>query len=116
MLALRVVIAAICIALGTVVIGWWTVPLVAFVYGVVSRGTRSPGVTAALAAALAWGGYLGITALGGAPIALLATRLALSMQLPTWGPWVATLLFPATLAGLASYLGARVGAHYLTTP
>jgi hypothetical protein len=36
------------------------------------------------------------------------------MQLPAWAPLVATLAFPALLAGLAAYLGARVGARYLT--
>jgi hypothetical protein len=116
MLALRIIIIAACIALGTVILGWWMVPILAFVYGIVARGTKRPGSTAALAAALAWGGYLAITALSGAPVGLLGTRLALSMQLPVWGPIVATLVFPALLAGLASYLGARVGAHYLTTP
>jgi hypothetical protein len=116
MFALRLVIAAVCIALGTVLVGWWSVAIVAVIYGVVARGTKTPGLSAALAAALAWGGYLGITAIGGAPVATLATRLALSMQLPTWGPWVATLTFPALIAGFASYLGARAGSHYLTTP
>ena len=116
MFVIRLVIVAVCIALGTVILGWWTVPVLAFIYGVVARGTRKPGSTAAFAAALAWGGYLGITALSGAPVGPLGTRLALSMQLPVWGPFVATLVFPALLAGLASYLGARVGAHYLTTP
>lgn len=116
MLAIRLLITAICIALGTVMFGWWTVPIVAFLYGVWARGTKAPGTSAALAAALAWGGYLAITAFGGAPVVTFATRLALSMQLPTWGPWMATLAFPALISGLASYLGARAGAHYLTTP
>ena len=114
--SLRLVILAICVALGTVLVGWWSVPLVGALYGVVSRGTARPGRGAALAAALAWGGYLAITALGGAPVWALATRLAQSMELPAWGLLAATLGFPAVLAGLASYLGARVGSHYLSAP
>lgn len=116
MAALRLLILAASVALGTVVAGWWSVPLVAAAYGVASRRTHRPGRTAAAAGALAWGGYLTVTALTGAPVWALATRLAVSMQLPSWGLFVATLVFPAVLAGLASYLGARVGSHYLSAP
>lgn len=116
MIALRLIILAAVIALGTVLLGWWAVPLVGGAYGVLARRSRLPGTTAALAGAVAWGGYLAIVLLGGAPVAEFAGRFAASLQLPAWSPIVATLTYPALLAGLASYLGARMGGRYLSSP
>lgn len=113
MAVLRVVIVALVIALGTVLLGWWAVPLVAAAYGGVARRSRLPGLTAAAGAALAWGGYLGIAMLGGAPVGRFAPSLALSMQFPAWAPFAATLAFPALLAAPAAYLGARLVGRYL---
>lgn len=107
---------AVGIALGTILLGWWSVPLVALVYGMALRRSRFPGVTAAASAAIAWGGYLGLAVIGGAPVGRFGGELAASMQLPGWVPFAATLVFPAVLAGLASYLGARVGGRYLPSP
>ena len=101
MAILRMLILAIVIALGTILLAWWAVPLVAAVYGVLMHRTRRPGLTAAV---------------GGAPVGRFGSALAASMQLPGWGPLTATLVFPALLAGLAAYLGARVGGRYLTAP
>lgn len=114
MTALRILMLAIAIALGTILVGWWTVPIVALVYGVLLRGSAHPGATAAAGGAMAWGGYLGLAVIGGAPVGGFASSLAAAMQLPGGIPLVATLLFPALLAGLAAYLGARVGGRYLS--
>jgi hypothetical protein len=116
MSALRILILALFVALGTILIGWWAVPVVALAYGVLARARKRPGAVAALAAALGWGGYLAVMSFGGAPVGALATRLSVSMQLPAWGVLALTLAFPAFLAGTASYLGARLGARYLTPP
>ncbi len=116
MAILRMLILAIVIALGTILLAWWAVPLVAAVYGVLMHRTRRPGLTAAVGGALAWGGYLALASVGGAPVGRFGSALAASMQLPGWGPLTATLVFPALLAGLAAYLGARVGGRYLTAP
>jgi len=115
MAVLRIVIVAIALALGTTLAGWWAVPVVALAYGVVMHRTSRPGLTAAVAGALAWGGYLVLASVGGAAIRPFAAALGTSMQLPAWAPLVATLVFPALLAGLAAYLGARVGGRYLTS-
>jgi len=114
MAILRTLILALVIALGTVVLAWWAVPLVAGAYGVLMHRSRHPGFTAAGGGALAWGGYLGLASLGGAPVGSFASSLSASMQLPGWAPLTATLVFPALLAGLAAYLGARAGGRYLT--
>ena len=114
MTVLRTIVLAVLLALGTVLVAWWAVPLVAAAFGAITHATRRPGLSAAVAGVLAWGGYLGIAALGGAPVGVFGVRLAASMQLPGWAPITATILFPAVLAGLASYLGARVGGRYLS--
>ncbi len=111
---LRTIMLAIGIALGTILVGWWSVPLVAVVYGVLLRGTRHPGLPAAAGGAMAWGGYLGLAVVGGAPVGGFASSLAAAMQLPGWAPLTVTLAYPAVLAGLAAYLGARVGGRYLS--
>lgn len=116
MLLLRMAILAIVVALGTVVVGWWTIPVAGAVFGLVARGTRRPGLAAAGAGAMAWGGYLAIAAVGGAAVGTFGVKLASAMQLPAWVPIVVTLVFPATLAGLAAYLGARLGGRYLSPP
>jgi hypothetical protein len=114
MAAFRLLIVAIALALGTTLAGWWAVPVVALAYGVVMHRTKRPGLTAAAAGALAWGGYLLLASIGGASVRPFAAALGTSMQLPAWAPLAATLVFPALLAGLAAYLGARVGGRYLT--
>jgi hypothetical protein len=114
MVLLRLCMLAIALALGTTLLGWWAVPSVAFAYSLVMHRTPRPGFAAAAGGALAWGGYLVLASVGGAALRPFASALGTSMQLPAWAPLVATLAFPALLAGLAAYLGARVGARYLT--
>ncbi|MGQ0650205.1 MAG: hypothetical protein ACT4P7_21895 [Gemmatimonadaceae bacterium] len=104
---LHLVILALTIALGTVLLGWWAVPVLAALYGLVARETRRPGLVAAVAAAAAWGGYLSILSFGGAPVSRFAGDLAHAMSLPVWAPHLATMLFPALLAGPAAWLSAR---------
>jgi ABC-type xylose transport system permease subunit len=108
MTILRLVLLAVVIALGTVLAGWWIVPVIGAGYGVLSKSTRFPGFTAAAAGALAWGGYLSALALGGAPVGAFSARVALSMGVPAPVPALATLLLPALLAGLAAYAAARL--------
>lgn len=111
----RLLIVAIALALGTTLVAWWAVPVVALAYGLVMHRTPRPGLTAALGGALAWGGYLLLASVGGSAIRPFAAALATSMQLPAWAPLAATLAFPAALAGLAAYLGERVGGRYLSS-
>ncbi|MBC7895369.1 MAG: hypothetical protein H7066_08135, partial [Cytophagaceae bacterium] len=62
---LRLLILAIAIALGTVLVAWWTVPILAAAYGLLAAGTKRPGLLAAAAAVAGWGGYLSILSFGG---------------------------------------------------
>lgn len=108
MTLLRILILAIVTALGTILLSWWIVPIVAAAYGVTARGTARPGLVAAAGAAAGWGGYLSLLSFAGASMARFAGDLAHAMNLPTWAPHMATLLFPALLAGPAAHLTARL--------
>lgn len=108
MTVLRMVILAVAVALGTVLVAWWVVPILGAVFGLLSRKSASPGLVAALGGALGWGGYLAIVSFG-APVGEFGRQLGQAMQLPSWAPMAATLLFPALLAGPAAWLTARVG-------
>ncbi len=107
---LKILIIAIVMTIGTVLVGWLAVPVLGAAYGVLAarQRDRRPGRQAALAAALAWGGYLGMSGFGGAPVISFGVMLGRAMQLPAATPWIATLLFPAVLAGLSAYLAAQL--------
>ncbi|MCC6317793.1 MAG: hypothetical protein IT361_08890 [Gemmatimonadaceae bacterium] len=103
---LRFLILTMVIALGTVLVAWWVVPVAGAAYGLLG-GRGRPALVAAAAGAAAWGGYLSILSFGGAPVTRFAGDLAHAMTLPSWAPHVATLAFPALLAGSAAALTAR---------
>lgn len=108
MTLLRLLIVAIAVALGTVILAWWIVPITGAAYGVLARDTGRPGLIAGLGAAAGWGGYLSIVSMGGAPIFRFAGDLAHAMQLPAWAPYVATLAFAALLAGPGAVVAAEL--------
>jgi hypothetical protein len=89
------------VAAGSIIAGWWTVPVLAAVWVRVVPRLRGAVRSCMLGAALGWGLLLGRTALEG-PVALLARRAGGVLELPGWGLLVATLLFPALLAGAAA--------------
>ena len=100
-LVLAVVMAGL-----TLLYGWWTVPIVAFVWGL-AAGRWSPraAALAALAAALAWGALLGVDALGGR-LGGLGTLFGTIAKQPRAVFFALSLLFPAVLAWSAAALGA----------
>lgn len=97
-------------------LGWWTVPLVAALWGVLRPGFPRPILAAALAALAGWAVWLGIDFIV-APDALgrIGSRAAAIMQLPSPLFFLLTLLFPALLGwssaalacGLANLLAPR---------
>lgn len=116
MTLLRVLILSIVLALGTVLLAWWIVPMIGVGYGVVMHRARRPGLEAAVAGAVAWGGYLGALSIGGAPVGAFGGKLAGAMGLPGAVPYIATLLFPALLAGLAATAAAGTYAKFAAKP
>jgi hypothetical protein len=101
--ALRIVAFASLAAGGTVLGGWWTVPILAAIWVRVLPSDRRPVRTTALGAALGWLILVGMAALHG-PAPALAARLSAVLELPRWGFPAATILFPALLAATAALL------------
>ena len=95
------VVFAALVALGTILGGWWTVPVLAALWVRMLPRLRSRVRSCMLGAALGWGGLLGWTAMEG-PVGLVATRVGGVLELPGWGMVLVTLLFPALLAGAAA--------------
>jgi hypothetical protein len=98
---LRTIVFAGLVAAGTVAVGWWTVPVLAAVWVRVAPRARGAVRACMLGAALGWAFLVGWTAVEG-PVELLARRAGGVLELPGWGLLVATLLFPALLAGAAA--------------
>jgi hypothetical protein len=102
---LLVLVLAADFALFTWLVGWWTVPVMGLLHGLVLRRELTPGRASALAAAMAWGALLLAYGVSGHRLAPLADRLAALLQLPAAGLFAVTLLLPAILGGTAAALG-----------
>jgi hypothetical protein len=100
---LRIVVFAVLTAGGTVLGGWWVVPVLASGWVLGFPSDRHPVRTTVVGAALGWGAVLGVDAMSG-PVAAVASSLAATMGLPRGGFVAATMLFPALLAGAAALL------------
>ena len=93
------IVLVVVFGLGTVLLGWWTVPLAAAAWGViVGRGAWGGAAAAALTA---WAILLIDKALAG-PLTLLAGKLAGIFGLPGLVMFVLTLAFPAVVAAAAA--------------
>jgi hypothetical protein len=90
-------------ALGTGVLGWWSVPAIGLLYGILARPGRGQGLLAGVAALAAWAVLLLWTATQG-PVGLLTTKLAGIMRMPGPALYVITLMFPFFLAGCSTGL------------
>lgn len=104
---LEIAVLAGLIAVATVWIGWWTVPLVGAGWGFARHGEPLVGTTAAVSASLAWVVLLGIMAAQG-PVGLLARRVGGVFGIPGWAFLALALVFPALLAGAAAVAAGTV--------
>ena len=98
---LRLVVLSVAFAVGTALLGWWTVPLLAAIWGVIAHRVPRTGVLAGIAAALAWGALL-LKAAGAPSFAALIDAIAGVMQSPPASLIAVTLVFPALLAWSAA--------------
>lgn len=89
-------------AVTTFGLGWWSVPLVAAAWGLVSRSNRKA-LFAALAALGGWTTLLLLDVVRG-PVATMGLQLGGVMHLPAFGLYAFTLIFPALLAWCAASL------------
>ncbi len=86
---------------GTVMFGWWTIPLIGLIWGVIAPSKLQTGATAAMAAALSWGLLLSWTATQG-PVGALARRVGSIFGVPSVAFFGITLTLAAVLAGSAT--------------
>jgi hypothetical protein len=98
----KVVLLAELFAVATYALGWWTVPVVAAVYAIMSRDSNRARV-AALCAGAGWATLLLLDSLRG-PVGNMAVRLGGIMGLPGYVLLILTLVFPALLAWCAAAL------------
>ncbi len=104
---LRLGLLALAIALATVFLGWWSVPTIGVLWGVVARRGTHPGFMAAGAATLAWTALLFLVAVQG-PMWDLADKVGGILAIPGWLFIFITVAFPAVLAGTAAVVGGEV--------
>jgi hypothetical protein len=102
-----VVVGASVVALGTFAAGWLVPVAWGVVVGIFWAGDR-PGRKAAAASALAWALLLIAIAAAGFPIAVLASRLAGALGVPSPALVAVTVLFPAVLSGCAAVLAGEL--------
>ncbi len=107
-IALRLVFLALVFALGTAWYGWWSIPVIAFVYSLMDRAQWHRGWLTAAAAILAWGGILVYGVLHSPASWANSQRIAAMLQVQPWFLVALTLLFAAALAGPAAVLGAAI--------
>ena len=90
-------------AVGTAVVGWWIVPILAALWMRVLPSDRSAVATTTVGAAAGWLILVGAMALQG-PVPAVAAMCSAVLGLPRWGFPLVTVLFPAMLAGSAAVL------------
>jgi len=93
-------------AVTTFGLGWWSVPLVAAAWGLLSR-SNGKALFAALAAMGGWTTLLLLDVVRG-PVATMGLQLGGVMHLPAFGLYAFTLIFPALLAWCAASLAPTV--------
>lgn len=102
----RVVLLALAFALGTLVIGWFALPIVAVVWGAIADRERAS-LDAAVAAVVGWGALLVLAMFTGA-IGEVARVIGGVVGVPSWVPIAATLLFGVALAWSAAVVGREI--------
>jgi hypothetical protein len=96
-------------------LGWWTVPLVGALWGLLRPRLPRPALSAAAAAGLAWVLWLGFDAVRGqGALGVLATRLSGVMRLPVSALFLVAILFPALLAWSAAALGGGLAGSFVS--
>jgi hypothetical protein len=98
---IRWIALILAFAASTVVLGWWAVPAVGAIWGLIWN-RRGAWVAAAAAAAIAWGLLLAaalVDALG-----ILVSQLNGALRLPALAVAILTVALPALLAGSAAEL------------
>lgn len=104
---LRTAVVAGATMAGTILLGWWSVPAVGIVSGLVPRPGRGAVLEAGVGAAVGWAAVLAWSAMSG-PVWLLAQRVGPVFGLPGMALLALTVVFPALLAGSAALLARKL--------
>jgi hypothetical protein len=98
----KFILLAEAFAVTTFGLGWWSVPLLAAAWGLMSRSPRR----AMFAALAALGGWISLLMLDVArgPVGTMGSQLAGVMKLPAVALYALTLIFPFLLAWCAATL------------
>ncbi|MBI4501489.1 MAG: hypothetical protein HY700_10040 [Gemmatimonadetes bacterium] len=100
-MTIRWLLLTIAFVLVTHVFGWWAVPLLGAIWGLVGKDTVRPAIMAGVAAASAWALLLGWSGLVG-PVGTLAAQLGALAAVPGVLFVGLTLVVPFLLAGSAA--------------
>ncbi|MEO5580962.1 MAG: hypothetical protein ABIR58_09900 [Gemmatimonadaceae bacterium] len=90
-------------AVATFGLGWWSVPVVAALWGIFGTPASRQALFAALCATFGWASLLALHAARGS-IGAVAAQISEVMRLPSGVLYALTLLFPALLAWSAAAL------------
>ncbi len=105
---LQILLLSVAFALATGIMGWWTVPALAALWGLLTPNEKHPELAAAAAAGLGWSLLLVWTATQG-PIGELASRAAGVMGISSLALVGMAIAFSMALAWSAAVVG-RTGA------
>lgn len=103
----RFLALAFAFSLGSLFVGWWTVPLVGFAWGLVGGPFVRPGLLGAAGAALSWALLLAWATTRG-PVWHLTTQVGAVLGIPGWALVIVAIAFAALLGGTAATLGASL--------
>ena len=107
MIRVLAIVAAVLVA-ATWIAGWWGVPLVAAVVGILLCTRRGIAGLVALAAVIAWSVLILVDGASGR-FGALAGAVAGTLTLPAVALLAVTLLFAALLAWSAAAIGVEIG-------
>ena len=101
-------------AVATFALGWWAIPVVALICGLLMNREGRPIYYSTICSAAGWLSLLLLDAARG-PLGEVAVRFAGVMGFPPAALFLTTLLFPALLAWSASSVGTVIRARFYST-
>jgi hypothetical protein len=101
--AIRLVLLAAAMAVATAAFGWWAVPVIAALWGLIARRQRGTALAAGFAGMLAWAALLALDAVRG-PMGPLAQSLGGLLSVKAIAVYAVTLALPGLLAVTAALL------------
>ncbi len=107
-------IVAVACVVATMWLGWMSLPVIGFTYGLVDRRGRARGSAAAIGAVLAWLGILFADAARGADVRAVAEQMGAVTQLPALAFVAVTFVVAAILCGTSAVLGVGAAERVLS--